>query len=273
MQNEIEKWTFFVLVFVLGLGPWMQGVFEVLGFDSFQNHKVVDMIVDMVIKIPRTFWTGALYFVIVPFVLLFMRKIRRRFSIIVYYFLLKLAPYVSVMSLIVCMSLPSSSRLNSNAVGEVFVLDLLYMFMWQVVLIINQEISYTSIIFGPLFALSMHLGKEPPRYYSITTSVLVLYLTIGGLYKGYSRQNGDIFEIDVPLSEWTGLELYSGISIIYSFILICSSIPFPKSIIEFLEVCLYLILLNGNVAAAWICMTGFVRREPKKPYVIIQMKN
>ena len=154
--------------------------------------------------------------------------------------------------------------------GDIFVSDFVVMFVWHAILCLYDEyIPAWTIALGPLFGLGRYLFKKGCRPSSVIGGIVALYSCIGSLYRGYALIDGAVFTQTIGFHEWHGYEIYAAVNIIGGFVVICASTPVPRRLIEFIEVVLYLILTNANVAAGWIASKGIVRPRlctPRTPF-------
>lgn len=270
----VERILASVLVLFAFLGPWTRHVAVMFGLAEFERTSVIDMTLYMLTKIPESFLLGAAYFVAVPILLLLLRYFFPRAANIVHYCLTMLLMVLSVCALPIFFAPGGDSPRNVvNVMGEIFVADLVVMFAWHAVLCLcTRALPTWSLAFGPLFGLGQYLFIEEKRPSSIAGGVAALYLCIGGLYRGYrliETQGHNVFTNTVPFDEWYGYELYALFSIGGGFLLLCASTPVPRRFIEFVEVVLYLVLVNANVGAGWIASRGVVRPRlvtPRRPF-------
>lgn len=91
-----------------------------------------------------------------------------------------------------------------------------------------------------------------------------MYANAGALHRAYRlievETGYDVLTRSVPLSSWQGHEIYAAFTVCSSYLLICLAIPLPRSLYDAIETALYVVLLNGNVAAAWAASCGVFRR-------------
>lgn len=251
-----------LLVFVSAIGPWTKDVGRLFALSEFETQSVIDMAWFMFKKIPISFLYGFPYFVGVPLVLIIVRYFFPRLAGVIQTFLIWLSCVASVVTLpLLCISY--RPRDEPNIMGDVFAADMIVMWVWHAILCLYDEyLPPSSLVGGPLLGLAIYLRKPPPRPSSIIGGIAALYACIGSLYAGYmkSEQLGlNVFSQTVAADEWYGYEMYALVTIVGGFILICASIPPPRSMPELFETVLYIILTNANVAAGWVASAGVLR--------------
>lgn len=109
-----------------------------------------------------------------------------------------------------------------------------------------------SLFAGPLYGLCINLEKKTTRLSSILLSVFVLYTSIGCLYEQYNTSSTDTFSgKNIPFQNWHGYEVYSMITILVGFLVIVSSISWPTTCKETVEITLIII---SNIDKCKYCL-------------------
>ena len=258
----VEQWFLALLLFVLAIGPWTRGLAILFAFGEFERQSVIEMTWYLLRKTPVSLWYGAPYFVVVPFVLISVRVWFPRIGA----WIRAVLQFVGIglsLALLPMMFLPTD-RLVTNPMAQVIAADLFAMWMWHAILCLIGDLPPWTLVCGPLFGLVFHLTQVNPRRNSIIGGIGVLYLHIGVLYRGHAdleAMGHALLTNTISLVEWGGYEFYGLVTVVWSFLVISVSVPVPQTCAELLETILYIILLNANVAAAWIASMGVFRRR------------
>ena len=275
--NSIEYTLLISFLFILSVGPWTIGAAQMMSLSVYETKSVVDMSWFMFKKIPLSFLYGFPYFIGVPVLFLLFRYFFDRYADIVQLTLIYFSKIVSICTIPLLFVRYDSIRSTSNIMGEVFTADLITMFVIHAILCIQTNLPSSSIAGGPLFGLAVYLRRDAgERISSLLGGVVALYLNVGALYTGYIKSESlglQVFSQTLLFSEWFGYELYACVTVVLGFVLICASVPIPKSFVDLAETIAYLVLLNANVGAAWIASKGVVRRALRSPTpIVIQFK-
>lgn len=268
------------------VGPWTIPVYRLFGAGEYERVSVIDMAVHLAKKIPASFACGFYLFVIVPVFFIGLRAARARASNVVQASI-AIACEVASLATLPLFWIPYGGAERANVMGDVLVVDLVTMYVVHAVLVFGaRALPAWSLACGPLFGIARYLrSKTAGRPSSILGGILALYANVGGLYRAYVTLHEEfgleVLTQTVRFDEWRGYELYAAVNVIGGFVLICASIAPPSSIrtwrgiVELLEIVLYVLLLNGNVAAAWIASEGFWRAPlvPVKRFIWSQNDN
>lgn len=269
--DAAEYALFASLALVLAVGPWSRTIATLFALSEYEDTAAIHMIVRLFRAVPATFLsTSALGFVVVPVGLVGLRRLRPRAAARAQDALLAVGCVVSVATLPLALFWRAPPRDGPNAVGHVFTVDLIQMCAWHFLLCASGDLRPSSVVGGPLLGLCLHLRRRAQaRQSSIVGAIFVLYSSIGVLYRAHlasERSDGSLrLTHTVPFDEYDGVELYAIVSVIYGFVVIASSCPAPQGAAEALETAAYLVLLNANVAAAWIASRGVRRRALVEP--------
>ena len=261
------------LICVVCIGPWTTSVAHLFALQRFEETAVVDMAWYMVKKIPLSFAYGAPYFIGVPLTLLVLRFRLPRYATLLQVVVLWIAMAASIVALpVLCIAY--NSRQESNIIGQVLATDMMTMWVWHATLCLYEFVPAWTLVGGPLFGLCMYIQLEGGRPSSLLGGVAALYSNISSLYDAYlnaEREFGDVvFSQTVGLNRWYGYEIYAAVTVVGGFIVICASAPAPRRWTELVEMILYIILLNSNVAAAWIASVGIMRPPLVRPNVVFR---
>jgi hypothetical protein len=254
-------------------------MYRLFGLCEFENVSVVDMSVYMAKKIPMSFGRGFVPFVLVPACFIVLRSAWSRGADILQACIAGVCEVASIITLPLFWIPYGGSA--SNVMGDVFVVDLVTMYIIHALLIFGaRALPPWSLVCGPLFGLTRYIRTNADiRPSSLLGGVLALYANVGGLYRAYNVLHDefglDVFTQTVGYHEWRGYEIYAAVNVVGGFVLICSSIPPAMNLKTWrgigilLELILYVILLNANVAAAWIASRGVFRAPlvAAKPFV------
>lgn len=278
---SVDWWVTILLFGVSLIGPWTVPVYRLFGLSEFEQVSVIDMSVYMAKKIPMSFGQGFVPFVLVPACFVVLRSVWPRCANILQACIAIVCEIASIVTLPLFWIPFGRSRHSANIMGDVFVVDLVTMYITHALLVFGaRALPPWSLACGPLFGLARYIRTNADtRPSSLLGGVLALYANVGGLYRAYTALHDefglDVFTQTVGIHEWRGYEVYAAVNVVGGFVLICSSIP-PASKIktwrgvgDLVELTLYVILLNANVAAAWIASRG-VWRAPlvaAKPFV------
>ncbi len=253
-----------LFVFVCILGPWTKFIAKIFGFNEWTETSAYDMAVYMLSdKMVPSFARGAPLFIGVPVIALVIRACSSRAAYTVQRAFLLIGGAVSVCALPLLFMTNKTDRVRPNVMGEVFTADAISMWIVHVVLCFHvRVVPAWSVALGPSFGLVLFLVQKS-RDSSIVMAIIVLYANVGSLYRAYRIL--EVFDINVltqtiPADEWNGYEIYSLMTVVSSFVIICTSIPTPQNRLELAETVLYIVLLNANVASAWATPRGFFRR-------------
>lgn len=247
---------------VLAIGPWTVGLANTFAFREFEANAVHRMVVYLIAKVPISLWRGFFFFVLPPSVLLCLRYIRPKAATLLYWLLLNGGLFVSVMCLFLLL-VPSTHN-ELDPLAQTITADFVLMLLFHVFLIYCEELHPLTFVGGPLFGMCRYYKQSTPRRTSTPLSFLFVYSMIGCLYNAYKRLDDQVLTNRFPLYEWSGFEMYSLISVCYAFILISASVQIPRDVYECLEVIVFIVLLNANIAAAW-AVGFYYRSEPKIP--------
>lgn len=273
-------WWLTILLFGISLiGPWTVPVYRLFGLCEFEQVSVVDMSVYMAKKVPLTFGRGFVPFVLVPVCFIVLRSVSSRAANILQACIAVVCEVASIITLPLFW-IPSGGS-ASNVMGDVLVVDLVTMYIIHGLLIFGaRALPPWSLACGPLFGLTRYIRTNADtRPSSLLGGVLALYANVGGLYRAYNVLHDefglDVFTQTVGYHEWRGYEMYAAVNVVGGFVLICSSIPPAfnlktwRGFGNLFELILYVILLNANVAAAWIASRGVLRAPlvAAKPFV------
>lgn len=253
---------------VLSAGPWTTSVARLFALRAFEERAVFDMARHLAAKTPASLALGSPYFVGVPAALLLLRLCSPRRADALVAGLAWIGACASLL-LAPLLLLPRSDRAAPNPMGSVFAVDLVLMWAWHVLLCLGDGgLRPASLAFGPVFGLCEYIRLEPPRPSSLAGGVAALYASVPALYSAYracEELGHATLSQTVSPNEWHGYELYAAFSVVFGFVLLCASAPLPRSLGAGAELFLYLLLLNANVAAAWIASRGVRRGEPVWP--------
>ena len=276
---DVDWWLTSLLFGISLIGPWTVPVYRLFGLCEFEDVSVVDMSVYMAKKIPMSFGRGFVPFVLVPACFIVLRSAWSRGADILQACIAVVCEVASIITLPLFWIPYGGSA--SNVMGDVFVVDLVTMYIIHALLIFGaRALPPWSLACGPLFGLTRYIRTNADiRPSSLLGGVLALYANVGGLYRAYNVLHDefglDVFTQTVGFNEWRGYEVYAAVNVVGGFVLICSSIP-PVTNLKtwrgigiLLDLILYVILLNANVAAAWIASRGVVRAPlvAAKPFV------
>ena len=278
----VDWWLTSLLFGISLIGPWTVPVYRLFGLCDFEDVSVIDMSVYMAKKIPMSFGRGFVPFVLVPACFIVLRSIWSRGADILQGCIAVVCEVASITTLPLFWIPYGGSA--SNVIGAVFVVDLVTMYIIHALLIFGaRALPPWSLACGPLFGLTRYIRTNADiRPSSLLGGVLALYANVGGLYRAYNVLHDefglDVFTQTVGFNEWRGYEVYAAVNVVGGFVLICSSIPPAMNLKTWrgfgilLELILYVILLNANVAAAWIASRGVVRAPlvAAKPFVLRQ---
>lgn len=256
--KTLEYYLFCIFFLALSLGPWMKTSFQYFNFGYFEKNSLLVMTLDLCSRIPETFWIHS-WFLAVPFSILLFKYLLETLSNKVYYVSLRLGQIYSIFLL------PLVFYTNQhvyNPVSDVFVADFLMMIFWHAYLIINDELMPITFLGGPLCGLCTYLLDETEKNKNIFVAILFLYSTIPSLYRAYSDIETSTLQGVIPFSSWNGYEMYSLLCIFYGSFVLCFSIK-AVTLLEYIEALFYIILINANVAAAWVGLVGFKRNLAK----------
>lgn len=251
----------------LSLGPWTRDVFRRLGASEYEAYAVSTMAATLARRAVATFateWT----FSVVPLLFLLVRSCCPRAAGVVQLGGVLVAQATSVACLPLIFVLENgASRDAPHAMGDVLVADAVTMLVIHCALIACDALPGWTLACGPLFGLG-HSLRRSHRPSSILAGVAALYANVGALHRAYrtmSAQGNDTLVHTLPLSAWSGVEVYAAVTVVGGFLVICSSLPAIRTpcsrrrLAEAAELLAYTVLLNGNVAAAWIASTGVWR--------------
>ena len=267
MSRRAEQGVAVLLASVAAVGPWTMRIGQVMGLAEFEQHSVIEMALSMVRRVPQSFYQGAPFFIVVPLVIVLVRAGAPRILDAVALVLVGFAMIVSVAGLPL-LFLDTPVRSTHNVMGDVFAADLVTFWVWHAFLCYDAQLPAWSLAGGPLFGLGLYLvGRE--RAHSVAGGALALYLNVGALYRGYefaAQSDQFVFAQTVSVWEWYGYELYAAATVVLGFLLVSACTPVPRDFSALAETVLYVILLNGNVAAAWVAAAGVCREALVQPY-------
>ena len=255
-----ETSTLYALLAILAIGPWTRSLAQIFAIAEFERRSVVDMAWYLLRKTPASLWYGAPYFIVVPFVLLALRVVSARVADRIRLVALGAGTCFSV-GLLPLLFMPSKDIVE-HALGRVIAADFYAMWVWHAILCVLDDVPPWTLGCGPLFGLCFHLYTRKQRANSLIGGIAVLYLHIGILYESHAELHAlghPTLTNTKPFSSWQGYELYALVTVVWSFVVICASIPTARTIVGWAEICAYLILVNANVAAAWVASVGVVR--------------
>lgn len=270
-MHRLDWWVALCLVAVSVVGPWTVPLSRLFALSEFERVSVVAMASYMAQKIPKTFALGFHFFVLVPMSFIGLRFCAARRADMLQSAIAIACEIVSIVALPLLWIYISRPVSSPNVMADVFVMDLVTMYLTHVAFIFGvPTLQAWTLACGPLFGMARYLRiRADVRPSSILGSVAALFVNIGGLYRAYmvldSAFGLDVFTFTVPFYEWQGYELYAAVNVIFGFVLLCASTPAPATVItrrgcaELIDVLLYVILLNANVAAAWIATRGVWR--------------
>lgn len=250
----------------LALGPWTPNLYTRMGFCEFSRSTVSTMVYELFGKVGKTFVANP-SFVLIPFAFLSLRKVCPQIASSLQSTLVLFGYIMSVLCLPI-LFIPGDA-VDNHPMGDVLVGDTLTLSLVHAVLIVMYEVPAWSFVCGPLFGICYVLRMaEIERPNSIFGGIAILYLNIGCLYRAY--QNIDmkghaIFAQTLSIDKWAGIEIYSAITVVAGFIIICSSVAPPQHLFtargggQLLEICIYIILLNANVGSGLIASCGLLR--------------
>jgi hypothetical protein len=264
-----SEWLLAVcLLGVSAVGPWTVTLARCFGTSEFEHTSVVDMAAFMLRKIPPTLAGGVGYFVGTPVALLTLRAFCNRGADTLQAVLAIACEVVSVASVPLFWIARTRTPALPNAMADVLVADFVTMCLVHVGLVLGTgTLPAWTLAGGPLFGLSQYLRLKQPRPRNFLVALVALYINVGALYRGYrvlQVLGHEVFTQTVPLWEWAGYELYAAASVVGGFVLIAASIPPPaprslRGLADLADLTVFILLLNANIGAAWICERGVDR--------------
>lgn len=249
------------------IGPWSTLVARVLELGVYERISVADMARDLVPAIFPSLLRGAAYFLVPPVLCIGLRAWKPRIANAFQLLVLALASIASVVTwpLFWVRAGPDDRSSGDNYMGQVLSADLFTLWGWHAFLALTTttQIPPATLPFGPALGLAWHLTKSR-RLTSLWAGVAALYVNVAAIYTAHAKMQQN-FGVDtlnqtIALNEWRGYELFAAVQVIAVFLAICVSLPVPRRILEGIETVFYIVLLNGNVAAAWAASTGIWRQ-------------
>lgn len=160
----------------------------------------------------------------------------------------------------------------SNVLGQVLLMDLILLEIYILIRVIGSSLSVSMLLLGPLAALCQDLGSRRVRGKSLIVSsslvAIVLILYAPGLDKAYRRIDYGFLGNRVSFDRWSHLHIVAAVQVFGIFLLICSRLRFPNTILSALGLLAFLIILNGNVAAAWLLIPFVTTRAVSSSFFI-----
>ena len=262
-------------VIAAACGPWTEAWARLMALREFEENSVLLMILHMLPKVPPTFVTGWIPFVAVPVGLLLARALSSRLADAVRLVFLAGCATLSV-ALHPLLLVGVAERDAPNVIGDVLTADLLTMYAVHIGFVLVDALPPLTLFGGPLLGLCSLLIQDGPRPSNLFLGIVALYANIGALRAGYRTMEGlgsATFAQTIALDEWHAYEVYAAVSIFGGFLVLCSSLPVPRTCAQAMETALYLVLINANIAAAWAATEGVTRRRmttPRVPWSVLR---
>ena len=263
--DMISRTAAFGLFFALAVNSRTTDVFTMFGLREYEEFRITDMAWNLLQKAYITL-TRHITFIGIPFVFMILRKVLPKAANMLQFAITITMQGLSIVALPLCFFLPGRNS-GEHPLGNVLVADFITMLVVHAYYVLIGMLPPWSFSCGPLFGLGHTLvKKEKPS--TISGAIVAMYANVGALHRAY-RMMGilghDTLAHTLEINKWRGYELYSAVNVVGAFFIISSSIPVPSKIfsgrglLELVEICFYIILVNANIGAAWLASAGIVR--------------
>lgn len=251
-RKALELTLVYAFIFMLFVGPWTCGIGRILGLHVFSEISVHEMALYLIKRVPNTFLRGIIPFIAVPVTLIFIRWMFPKMAFLLREIVFACAMMASICGIPLLFMPLETYREEPNPMGRVLAADLIFMWMVHLYFCIHEILPPLTIVYGPLFGMCMFL--KSPQKCSVHAAIAVLYASMGALYEAYNDlpEEHATFVQTTPLAQWRSIELYGAISVVGGVLVLCVSIIPPRSCTKCMQIFAYIILLNANVASAWM---------------------
>ena len=265
LGRRIETAAFAGLLLAALMGGWSVDVATVLGADEWTRTRASSMATFLFGRVsPTLVSTDGLLFLGVPAAATLLRAAWARGADAAL-FLAGAAACVASTCAVPLLWAHAPPRAGVNPMADVLVADAVSMWLVHVALASVAAVPRWSVAFGPAVGLALYLARDGDarRPSSLVAAGLVMYGNIGALHRAYrlaDEAGHAVLAHTLPLRSWQGCELYAGGTVCAAFLLVCLALPPPRSLWEGGAWLFFVLLLNGNVAAAWVGAAGLLGR-------------
>ena len=254
MLADVTRLFAYTLFIVSLCGPWTTYIADLFAIDLFIERPVHQMIWYLLTKFPIAMISGFAFFILPPALFTILYLIRPKDYIFLEKYICYFCKIISVVSTLSLVFVFSNTTFYDNPLGDIFMIDLLILVFVHFMFIFNGNINGETILCGPLYSM-VEITQKKIKLKGIGIPILLLIICVPRLTVAFETLEliDSSFIYALKFQEWHPLEIYACIQVITGFVYLSFiSAKIDKTIKATLQLLVFIIINNANVASAWL---------------------